>query len=667
MSDTTATRGPEEVLPISRMPPRCRAWRCVALRRLLLVVLLGLGVTAFAGATAPPWLEMHVAEFSRDHGASWTAVALPDTWARRGLPTAGDGQYRLRFDLAELPREPWALAFARVSSNREVRLNGVLVETEAPQGRHHPVPEVIELPTAVLRLGANEIVVDLRYRVRGGLSAAAIGPATMLRARHDAAALWSRELPRSLNMGMGVLALLLLLVRWRRPSERALGLFGAVGLIGSVRNYTYFADVTLLPSATTDWLFFLAQIWTVVLFSAYAHSLRRTGTSLPLRGAYGAALGLSVLLALALPDGWLPLLRLLVYPLLLLVCVLAVRRVWQAARSHGEAAHYALVGSLLLAVLAGAHDYLFQHGRLPITGTFWLPFVMPVALGVVSILLLSRLVGALSDVERLNATLEQRVAERTEALVEANAAKTRFLAAASHDMRQPVVTIGLLVGLVREQVANSPPLRAHGRPHPRRGRLDGGAARRTDGSVEARAWHVAGSSAASAAGHDLRCHRAARADRGSAQGAAAEVSPDRAGGHQRSGAARPDRAQPGRQRAALHRARRGAGRGATPRRRSRDRAGLGHRHRHPRRSPVARIRGIRAARQPGARSQSRPGSGPGDRAPRRTRARASHQPALGAGARFVLHDRAAADGRRAGARRCGACSRRCRCRAAGCG
>jgi CheY-like chemotaxis protein len=44
------------------------------------------------------------------------------------------------------------------------------------------------------------------------------------------------------------------------------------------------------------------------------------------------------------------------------------------------------------------------------------------------------------------------VRERTEALAAAHAAKSRFLAAASHDLRQPVVTIGLLVGLLREQI-----------------------------------------------------------------------------------------------------------------------------------------------------------------------------------------------------------------------
>ena len=53
--------------------------------------------------------------------------------------------------------------------------------------------------------------------------------------------------------------------------------------------------------------------------------------------------------------------------------------------------------------------------------------------------------------ERLQ-RLEARVAERTLALQAADAAKTRFLAAASHDLRQPVVTIGLMIDLLREHI-----------------------------------------------------------------------------------------------------------------------------------------------------------------------------------------------------------------------
>ncbi len=61
--------------------------------------------------------------------------------------------------------------------------------------------------------------------------------------------------------------------------------------------------------------------------------------------------------------------------------------------------------------------------------------------------------------EESYATLEARIAERTEQLAQANQAKTRFLAAASHDLRQPMFALALSVGELRE-IARGPELAA---------------------------------------------------------------------------------------------------------------------------------------------------------------------------------------------------------------
>jgi signal transduction histidine kinase len=51
------------------------------------------------------------------------------------------------------------------------------------------------------------------------------------------------------------------------------------------------------------------------------------------------------------------------------------------------------------------------------------------------------------------ATLERKVEERTQQLKLANLAKSRFLAAASHDLRQPLHALGLFVGQLRGRVS----------------------------------------------------------------------------------------------------------------------------------------------------------------------------------------------------------------------
>jgi signal transduction histidine kinase/CheY-like chemotaxis protein len=61
--------------------------------------------------------------------------------------------------------------------------------------------------------------------------------------------------------------------------------------------------------------------------------------------------------------------------------------------------------------------------------------------------------------EESYATLEARIAERTEQLARANQAKSRFLAAASHDLRQPMHALALTVGELRE-TARAPELAA---------------------------------------------------------------------------------------------------------------------------------------------------------------------------------------------------------------
>lgn len=53
------------------------------------------------------------------------------------------------------------------------------------------------------------------------------------------------------------------------------------------------------------------------------------------------------------------------------------------------------------------------------------------------------------------ATLERKVDERTRELELANLAKSRFIAVASHDLRQPLHALGLFVGQLREHVPSS--------------------------------------------------------------------------------------------------------------------------------------------------------------------------------------------------------------------
>ncbi len=386
-------------------------------------------------------------------------IALPDVWRQRGLGPTGVGRYRLQFHLAQVPQSPHAVSFTRISSTRRVYLNGRLIEDTHPLGYGHPVRAVIALPPLVLRPGHNELAIDVEHRVQGGLSPMSVGPMAEIAAADAALAFRSDELPRVLNLAAGMLALLMLLVRVRRPSERAMGLFGALALIGSFRNYSYFLEVKLLPVAVGDWLYFSVQVWTLALFAAFALCLQPEGRRRwAERGLLVLALALPAVAAVAAPFGGVTVMRMVVYPLLLVGGVASIGLLWRALRRDRSATNAALVVGFALIMTAGLHDYLYQQGLVSAAGQFLMPITMPLAFGIYALMQLDRFVGAVSEVERLNTELEQRVRQRTIALQSANAAKTRFLASASHDLRQPVAAIGLMVSLMREQVT-APALR----------------------------------------------------------------------------------------------------------------------------------------------------------------------------------------------------------------
>jgi signal transduction histidine kinase/ActR/RegA family two-component response regulator len=438
-------------------------WRhAFGLLLLLPLLLIGPSPAGAKPAAPVPALEFHEAEYSADGGATWSRVALPDTWAQRGLRTSTAGRYRVAFELPAQPVEPVALMLERLSSQRRVWVNGAFVagEDETPEtdNRGRPVPTLIHVPPSLLHAGTNRVEFAVTYKTRGGLSAIVFGPTTGLRERYEHFVTRYATLPRALNMAAAGLALYMLTIWWRRRGELALGSFGALSLVGALRNYSYFGTVPLWSVAFTDWLYYSSQVATTVLLGVFAQALA---------GRWRAYQRWLIVLILALPLAGLgavmvdrlDLMRRLTYPLLTLASLPALVMILRYARERGGGASAALALSLLALVISGVHDYAYQTGSLDITGSFWLPYGMPVALACLAVMLAGRMVSAITEVEALNVDLERRVAERTRALEAANAAKTRFLASASHDLRQPVVTIGLLVGLVREQASVLPSVR----------------------------------------------------------------------------------------------------------------------------------------------------------------------------------------------------------------
>jgi len=130
-----------------------------------------------------------------------------------------------------------------------------------------------------------------------------------------------------------------------------------------------------------------------------------------------------------------------------LVFLAVVPLVWTALRRDPRdtaTAAFILSGFAVWGTLAGGGP--FSWAGLNQSFVLLVMFIVSVA---IPSLMLSALAAQLRD---SYATLERKVDERTHQLELANVAKSRFIAVASHDLRQPLHALGLFVAQLREHL-----------------------------------------------------------------------------------------------------------------------------------------------------------------------------------------------------------------------
>ena len=111
---------------------------------------------------------------------------------------------------------------------------------------------------------------------------------------------------------------------------------------------------------------------------------------------------------------------------------------------------------MLAVLVAGVHDYLHQTGRTTVSDAYWTPFAVPLIVAVFAAQLLSRLAEGLMRGDRDRLELERQVALRTAELNEAVQARSRFIASASHDLRQPMSALRMLAELLHQTLREQP-------------------------------------------------------------------------------------------------------------------------------------------------------------------------------------------------------------------
>ncbi|MEE4379820.1 MAG: hybrid sensor histidine kinase/response regulator [Candidatus Competibacteraceae bacterium] len=210
--------------------------------------------------------------------------------------------------------------------------------------------------------------------------------------------------------------------------------------------------------------FSILPLYTLVAYSLYPASHPRWLVRLVL-----IPLALVLLLTLFGPLAYAEFMSLALIPYLLLILVLLVRAAWQTVRRESRVA-LLLLATIILLTATAAHDLVGWHVGLVVSPhplTFSLAFL---------ILLLAVLfdqydIDVFEKAQVLSRDLQRLVAERTRELAEKVAtletkeqelktayrdlettsqSKSRFLAAASHDLRQPLHAMSLQTEILQE-------------------------------------------------------------------------------------------------------------------------------------------------------------------------------------------------------------------------
>ncbi len=110
------------------------------------------------------------------------AVVLPYAWDSHHQGRPGDATFDLRFDLPQVPAEPWGLFLERLGNAYEIRLNGLLLERGGDLERFNgndagQIPRLLSLPEGYLST-TNTLSIRIRTDAgrHGGLSKILIGP-----------------------------------------------------------------------------------------------------------------------------------------------------------------------------------------------------------------------------------------------------------------------------------------------------------------------------------------------------------------------------------------------------------------------------------------------------------------------------------------------------------
>ena len=404
--------------------------------RWLLGLLLAAACAWCAAGVQEPATALMLTDSARTPPAAdrpWQQVGLPDLW-RKSRPQLEPAPtwYRMSFQQRSASPQAWAAFLPYFYDGGEVWLNGALLaqipENTAEMHVRWARPQMVTLPPALLRTGANELLVRAAQPPAGAslrFARPQIGPLAEVSPLYDRRLFWISVTPQIIATVCLLASLCVLSIWWRRPAESVYGLFGVAVALWGLRTLTFVVE--MMPLGAWFWwrlAFHAATGGFIVAMTALAWRL--AGIRQPwFERALFAYWLLGPLWLLAQGPAAEPLVnRWWVGGFLPIGATIVVVSAWFLLRRRTlEAA--ALPVTMAIAALAGIHDYVIAWELDPAIPwiTAWtaqriqlLHLGASLVLLAMGGLLTARFVRALHSLEDVNQTLEQRVSQREQEL-----------------------------------------------------------------------------------------------------------------------------------------------------------------------------------------------------------------------------------------------------------
>jgi signal transduction histidine kinase len=363
--------------------------------------------------------------------AEWRSQTLPDFWDVPRRRRTTQGWYRSGLTLARVPDELWAVYLPRLCMNAAVYVNGTLVgdggRFTEPIARNWNRPLLFTIPGRILAAGENTIDVRLKTSPSspGFLRPFMLGPHAALQASYAKRSLSQVTVAQVCAVLAVLTAFLIAVVYFPRDTFAANRWFAAGVLLW---GWTY-ADTIVreipVPTRLWEWASQVAFNWFATCFVIGCHRLlglrrRRLERLLALHAFGGAAILalISPYYAFYFMVAWGGMTVLIAVYLFTLIAAVSRTRPGSRARR--------LLLPTMLGVGLGLHDVgaiLFARSQ---SGLLLTPYIAPVAMLSIAWIILADLAAGLTESERLNRDLEQRVQDK-HAELEQNYARLREL------------------------------------------------------------------------------------------------------------------------------------------------------------------------------------------------------------------------------------------------